>query len=153
MVKMKLFPACGVLWTGMDRPDILLIEDNAGDIVLARRALEQHPHATRLKVARDGEEALRMLAAPGFRPELIILDLNMPRLPGYAVLERYQCRDVPVVIFSSSANQADVQRTLMMGAREYVRKPLSLKGFTQAVQGIVDRWLTPAAHSICPKPL
>ena len=125
----------------MNRADILLVEDNAGDVVLTRRALEGCPVAIRLRVAHDGDEALRMLADPAFRPELIILDLNMPRVTGYAVLERYASQDVPVVVFSSSSNESDVQRTLMLGAREYVRKPISLKAFMEAIRGIVDRWL------------
>src|SRR5690242_17393420 len=121
--------------------DILLVEDNPGDIVLTRRALEQCHISAQLRVARDGEEALHLLQDPTFQPQLIILDLNMPRLPGQAVLERFHNRDIPVVIFSSSANQAEVERTLMLGAREYVRKPISLRAFTQAIQGIVERWL------------
>src|SRR5690348_17450247 len=72
----------------MDRVDILLVEDNPGDIVLTRRALEQCHINPRLRVARDGEEALRLLRDPLFQPQLVILDLNMPRMPGYVVLER-----------------------------------------------------------------
>lgn len=128
-----------------DATEILLVEDNASDVVLTRRALSQCPISITMRVAHDGDEALRVLADPGFHPQLIILDLNMPRVTGHDVLERYSNRDVPVVIFSSSQNEAEVQRTLMLGAREYVRKPISLKAFTGAVQGIVDRWLV-AAH-------
>ena|SRR5690242_8082639 len=133
----------------MDRVDILLVEDNPGDIVLTRRALEQCHINPRLRVARDGEEALRLLRDPLFQPQLVILDLNMPRMPGYVVLERFGHSDIPVVIFSSSANQTDVQRTLMLGAREYVRKPISLKAFTQAVHGIVERWLVCSREAMC----
>ena len=133
----------------MDGVDILLVEDNPGDIVLTRRALEQCRIAPRLRVARDGDEALHLLQDPAFQPQLIILDLNMPRLPGYAVLERFGNTDVPVVIFSSSSNQGEVERTFMLGAREYVRKPISLKAFTQAIQGIVERWLVQTPQAMC----
>lgn len=133
----------------MERTNILLVEDNAGDVFLTRRALEECHVDASLRVARDGEEALQMLADPAFHPELIILDLNMPRVTGYAVLEQCAGSDVPVVIFSSSSNELDVQRTMMLGAREYVRKPISLKAFTQAIQGIAKRWLTHSTQLVC----
>jgi CheY-like chemotaxis protein len=132
--------------------EILLVEDNAGDVVLMRRALEQCPIAISMRVARDGDQALRVLADPAFHPQLIILDLHMPRVTGHAVLERYANlehyanRDVPVVVFSSSRNDVEMQRTLLLGAREYVHKPVALQEFSGAVQGIVDRWLVGAKH-------
>jgi len=109
--------------------------------MLTRRALKLCPIDVRLSVARDGEEALKMLADSAFRPQLIILDLNMPRVSGCAVLERYANEKVPVVIFSSSWNEADVRATRRLGAREYVRKPITLQAFTNAILGIVSRWL------------
>jgi DNA-binding response OmpR family regulator len=132
----------------MDLVEILLVEDNPGDVMLTRRALGQCHKDLRLFVARDGEEALKMLADPGFQPSLIILDLNMPRVSGFGVLERHGGGSAAIVIFSSSWNEMDVQMALMLGAREYVRKPIALKAFTDAILGIVDRWLVPTCESI-----
>jgi DNA-binding NarL/FixJ family response regulator len=72
---------------------------------------------------------------------LIILDLNMPRVDGQAVLQQYQQKNIPIVIFSSTQNKAEVQRALAMGAREYVQKPMGFESYADAVRGIVARWI------------
>jgi len=120
--------------------EILLVEDNPGDVVLTREALAGYPIQVELVVAHDGEEALAMLGAPDFRPNLIILDLNMARIDGHTVLERYRRKDVPTVIFSSTQNSAEVQRALALGAREFVKKPLSFQSYADAVRGMLDKW-------------
>lgn len=129
--------------------EILLIEDNAADVVLTRQALAEFAVPINLHTACDGEEGLKMLSKPGFKPDLIILDLNLPKIDGHTVLERYQGPEVPVVVFSSSWNQAEIERALALGARDCVRKPISLEPFTNAVRGIVERWapLSPAASA------
>jgi DNA-binding response OmpR family regulator len=95
------------------------------------------------------------LTTPDCKPNLIILDLNMPRIDGHTVLERYQTKDIPIVIFSSGGNEIEVKRALALGAREYVKKPLGFRPFVDAVRGIVDRWLgieggfrTPFEHPV-----
>jgi CheY-like chemotaxis protein len=120
--------------------EIFLVEDNPGDVVLTREALAGYPVPVELVVAHDGEEALAMLSAPNFKPNVIILDLNMARIDGHTVLERYRQEDVPTVIFSSTQNGAEVQRALALGAREFVKKPLSFQSYAEAVRGILDRW-------------
>lgn len=125
----------------MTSPEIFLVEDNPADVLLTRQALAKYPLPLRIQVAQDGEQALTTLTSPEFKPRLIILDLNMPKIDGHTVLERYGCRDVPVVIFSSSSNEVEVRRALALGAREYVKKPIGFRPFVEAVCGIVDRWL------------
>jgi two-component system response regulator len=125
----------------MEMPEVFLIEDNPADVLLTRQALSKYPIPLKIRVAKDGEQALTTLTAPDCKPNLIILDLNMPKVDGHTVLERYQGRNVPVVIFSSGGNQAEVERALALGAREYVKKPIGFRPFADAVCGIVDRWL------------
>ena len=86
--------------------EVLLVEDNAGDTLLIQQILAEGSIPVRVHVARDGEQALQMLDNPEFRPGLVILDLNIPRVPGSAVLERYHSAKTPIVIFSSSWNDA-----------------------------------------------
>lgn len=124
----------------MQTVEVLLVEDNAGDIVLTRQVLADSPTAVRLHIARDGEQALTMLSDPDFKPNLIILDLNLPRIPGNFVLKRYRDTDVPVVVFSSCGNDAEIENVLSLGAREFVQKPTDLQSFVDAVNGIIERW-------------
>lgn len=127
---------------------ILLVEDNPADIALTMNALRGFSSGVELYTANDGEYALEMLGQPDFKPDLIILDLNLPRVDGHTVLERFHRTDIPVVIFSSSGDQGEIQRALSLGARDCVRKPIGLQPFTDAVCGIVSRWLPHRAASI-----
>lgn len=120
--------------------EILLIEDNAGDTVLIRQILTELSVPVNLHIARDGEDALTMLNGGYFQPELIILDLNIPRIAGITLLERWQANDVPVVVFSSSLDSAEKDRVLELGAREFVGKPTKLEAYVRAVRGIIERW-------------
>ena len=120
--------------------DILLVEDNAGDIMLLRLALAEVSANVNLHIARNDEQALAMTASSDFQPSLIILDLNIPRVPGTTLLERWQCNTVPVVVFSSSPDEAERARVLALGAREFVHKPSDLGEFIGAVGGIIERW-------------
>jgi two-component system response regulator len=120
--------------------EVLLVEDNAGDTLLVQQTLAEGAIPVRLHVARDGEQALQMLDDPDFNPGLIILDLNIPRIPGSAVLERYHSIKTPIVIFSSSWNEAEVNRAMELGAREFVQKPTDLKAFNEVVCGMVEKW-------------
>jgi DNA-binding response OmpR family regulator len=120
--------------------EILLIEDGAGDALLFRHALADYPRPITVRVARDGEQALQILGEPMVKPELIVLDLNLPKLSGISVLERFGSREVPIVIFSSSQNAAEIEHALELGAAEFVQKPIDLDSFTKAVHGMFDRW-------------
>jgi CheY-like chemotaxis protein len=124
--------------------EVLLVEDNAGDALLIGQVLAEYPAPVHLRIARDGEQALQMLDEPGFMPDLIILDLNIPRISGYAVLASYRLRATPVVVFSASQNEADVDRVLSLGAKDFVRKPLDLDDYKTAVTQMVEKW---ASHN------
>ena len=124
----------------MKSMEILLVEDNAGDAVLIRQVVADAAVPVNLHIVRDGEQALTLLSDPDFRPALIILDLNIPRISGPALLERWKSQDIPVVVFSSSLNEAERVRVLELGAREFVQKPTDMDAFAAAVSGIVRRY-------------
>ena len=118
---------------------ILLAEDNPGDVSLVREALRTSI-ACDLVVACDGEETLSYLRSQQF--DLVILDLNLPKCDGHAILHLHggPAGNSPIVVFSSSFRQTDREMALAIGAKEYVVKPTELEAFMQAVQGIVERW-------------
>jgi CheY-like chemotaxis protein len=119
---------------------ILLVEDSAGDALLTSQIVADSSLTVKLVIARDGVQALIMLADPTFQPALIILDLNIPLISGHVVLERNQRRDIPVVIFSVSSDENEARRALALGAREYVQKPTDLDAYKQAVLRIITKW-------------
>jgi CheY-like chemotaxis protein len=124
----------------MNPSEVLLVEDNAGDALLVGQAIAECPTPVHLRIARDGEQALKMLHEPGFIPDLIILDLNIPGISGYGVMAAYPMEKAPVVVFTSSENQADVDRAFSLGARDFVRKPTDLDDYKNAVTGMVEKW-------------
>lgn len=124
----------------MNPSEVLLVEDNAGDALLVGQALAEYPTPIHLHIARDGEQALQLLGEPGFQPDLIILDLNIPKMSGHAVLALYPKKKTPVVVFSASENEADVDRAFALGAREFVHKPMDLDDYKTAVSGMVQKW-------------
>jgi CheY-like chemotaxis protein len=134
----------------MEPIEVFLAEDNPADVLLVRVALSQVPFPLKLLVAKDGEQALRMLASAECRPQLIILDLNMPRVDGHAVLQQCQKTKTPIVIFSSTQNKAEVQKALALGAREYVQKPIGFEPYAAAVQGMVKRWIAAPSELAIP---
>jgi DNA-binding NtrC family response regulator len=120
--------------------EILLVEDNAGDTLLIQQTLAEGSIPVKIHVARDGEQALQMLDNPEFHPGLVILDLNLPRIPGSAVLERYHSEKTPIVIFTSSWNDAEIKRAMDLGARQFAQKPTDLQSFSDVVCGMVEKW-------------
>jgi DNA-binding response OmpR family regulator len=128
--------------------EILLVEDNAGDAVLIRQILADASVQVNLHIVRDGEQALSMLTGDRFRPELIILDLNIPRIPGPALLERWKSLKTPIVVFSSSMNDVERRRVLELGAREFVEKPTDIDAFRAAVCGIIERYAKRGSESV-----
>jgi DNA-binding response OmpR family regulator len=120
--------------------EILLVEDNAGDAVLIRQVLADASVPVNLHIARDGEQALTMLSDAHFEPALIILDLNIPRITGSALLERWKVLTIPVVVFSSSLNDAERTHVLELGAREFIPKPTDIDAFIATVYGILQRY-------------
>jgi CheY-like chemotaxis protein len=119
------------------RIEVLYVEDSAGDVLIMGHVLREFLHSVNLSIARDGAEALAMLADERFKPDLIILDLNLPVLSGFEVLERNARKEIPIIIFSASMQASDVERTLSLGARKYVHKPFDLQSYRDAVLGMI----------------
>jgi CheY-like chemotaxis protein len=136
----------------METIEVFLVEDNPADVLLVQVALSKVAFPLKLSVAQDGERALEMLSSADFHPQLIILDLNMPRVDGQTVLRQYQQKKIPIVIFSSSQNKVEVQNALELGAREYVQKPIGFESYADAVRGIVKRWIIPPSEQTTAKP-
>ncbi len=131
----------------MQALEILLVEDNAGDALLVKEALYDYALPVRLHIARDGEQALFMLTDPPIQPHLIILDLNIPKITGTALLQQWQVNLIPVVVFSSTTNPAEKVRSLALGAREFVSKPTDLDEFVHTVRSIVEKWTAPSVSN------
>ncbi|MFP4120716.1 response regulator [Coleofasciculus sp.] len=131
--------------------EILLIEDNPGDVDLAKVALRTSQIPNRLHGVADGEAALAFLSheepytdVP--RPDLILLDLNLPLMDGREVLQRIKSdpkfQAIPVIIFTSSASEVDIRQTYQLHANCYLTKPLKLEDFLEMIQSIEAFWLT-----------
>ena len=138
-------------------PQVLLVDDNPADVGLAREALVGGRHKIHISHVLDGEEALAFLHRAGdytnaLRPDLVILDLNLPKKDGRAVLTAAKTdadlRTIPVVVFSTSQAQADIQRSYELGANCYVSKPGNLKDFFLAMQSIEEFWF---GHATLPR--
>ena len=129
----------------LKQPDVLLVEDSVGDVLLTRNILTEMP--IKLRIARNGLQALLILADPSFKPALVILDLNIPDISGHELLARYHPQSPPIVVFTSSWNEAEKTRALAMGAREYVTKPMDLDAYGGAVRGMVEKWALRAQKS------
>jgi two-component system, chemotaxis family, response regulator Rcp1 len=121
-------------------PEVLLVEDNAGDALLLGQALEECRISVHLHIARDGEQALQILTEPGVKLDLIILDLNIPRISGHTVLSLYQPKKTPVVVFTASENKADMDRAFSLGADEFVHKPMDLDLYKTTVCSMIQKW-------------
>ncbi|HMD47652.1 MAG TPA: response regulator, partial [Bryobacteraceae bacterium] len=126
--------------------EVLLVEDNPGDILLIRQALGNQAWPINVRVATDGKQAAQLLAARHFDPDLVILDLNVPKLSGLSVLECSQ-REIPIVVFTSSVDPLDRRCSFELGAKEFVQKPAELAAYTQAVSRIARNWAIPKADS------
>lgn len=126
--------------------EVLIVEDNPGDILLIRQVLENEPWPINVRVAVDGKQAVQMLASRHFEPSLVILDLNIPKLSGLSVLECSQ-RDIPVVVFSSSSDPLDRCCSFELGAKEFVQKPTDLQVYAQEVSRMVRNWAMPKPNA------
>ena len=126
--------------------EILLVEDNPADVRLTQEALREGKVKNNLKVARDGEEALSYLRTTTTRPDLILLDLNLPRRDGREVLAEIKTdpklKTIPVVVLTTSAAEIDIVRTYELHANCYITKPVDLDQFIKVVKSIDDFWLT-----------
>lgn len=150
----------------MNRPNvpqeavqILLVEDSEADIALTLEALRDARVANELHVVRDGEEAMAFLRREGHytrarRPDLVLLDLNMPRKDGREVLAEMKgdadLQVIPVVVLTTSAEEADVLRSYELNASAYITKPVDFPQFIAAVSSLQEFWL--AVVRLPPRP-
>lgn len=130
--------------------EILLVEDNPGDVRLTKEAFKDAKVANRLSVVDDGEKALEFLFRRGPfaqapRPDLILLDLNLPRKDGREVLSVIKndadLRRIPVVILTTSKAEEDIIRTYNLHANCYLAKPVGLDSFLEVIRSIEEFWL------------
>ncbi len=134
--------------TANNEIDILLVEDSADDAELAARALKKRciPSASRIAIARDGEEALRLLAEAPTAPKLVIVDMKMPKVGGLDVLRHVRndalLRGTPVVVFTSSVEEADVAESYRLGANSYVVKPVDATAFARTLGDLAAYWVS-----------
>ncbi len=131
--------------------DVLLVEDNPGDVRLTREALKEGKIAVNLRVANDGLEAMKMLRQEGEYvslplPDIVLLDLNMPRMDGREVLRQIKTDDnlkrLPVVVLTTSAAEKDILQAYGLHANCYITKPVELEEFMEIVKSIEGFWLT-----------
>jgi two-component system, chemotaxis family, response regulator Rcp1 len=131
--------------------EVLLVEDNPGDVRLAREAFRDANNHIRLHLVSDGMEAMAFLQRQGVhldspRPDLILLDLNVPKMDGREVLSRIKSDDslkmIPTIVLSSSETDADVLISYQLQANCYLKKPAKWDAFDDLVRSIINFWLT-----------
>lgn len=130
------------------RAIVLLVEDNPADVELVRASLARSNIELDLHSARTGEEALSFLRGPGLRPDLILLDLNLPKMNGHQVLAEVRAGEdtsrIPVVMLSSSLSGDDVRQALDSGANAYVSKPVKPDELVSKIISTGHFWLVVA---------
>jgi CheY-like chemotaxis protein len=136
---------------GLTAIKLLLVEDNPDDVEIAVRALRKSRPINDIRVVRDGEEALSLLFRDGdqdldtFRPDLILLDLNLPKVSGFDVLDRIKTSDelssIPVIVLTVSEREGDIARAYQLGANTYITKPVDFDKFTHAIDTLWEYWM------------
>ena len=130
---------------------ILLVEDNEGDVVLTKRAFAESKIANNLSVAKNGEEAISRLRKEGEyanteTPDIILLDLNLPKMSGQEVLQVIKnderLRYIPIIILSSSRAEQDVVKSYDLHANGYIVKPVNMNDLSQVVSKLEAFWFT-----------
>jgi two-component system, chemotaxis family, response regulator Rcp1 len=133
----------------VDLANILLVEDNPSDVLLTQIAMKQCKLLNSLHVAEDGEEALAFLRHEGVhagapRPDIILLDLNLPRMDGRELLaiikKDASLRTIPVMVLTTSDAESDVVQSYALHANAYITKPVDMNHFVRIVKGIDDFW-------------
>lgn len=133
----------------MEKCKLLLVEDNQGDIRLVQEAVRESELDFNIRVASNGREALELLgfgseSNPENLPDIILLDLNLPRLSGREVLSMIKkdplYRRIPVLIFSSSENQEDIFRSYQLHANCYISKPTGFEDYIKVIHSILEFW-------------
>jgi chemotaxis family two-component system response regulator Rcp1 len=137
--------------TDAEQIEVLLVEDSPGDVRLTQEAIKDAEVQVKLHVVGDGAEAMAFLAREGKyanvpRPDLILLDLNLPKKDGREVLEEIKesrtLKSIPVVILTTSSSEADILRSYRLHANCYITKPVGLDGFLAVVKSIDNFWLS-----------
>lgn len=133
----------------MKNVHILLVEDNEGDILLTVEALEEGRIANKIEVARDGQEAIDKLEnnlKEQTLPDLILLDINLPKMNGHEVLERLKetegLKHIPVIILSTSSSEMDILKSYKNHANCFITKPVEIDEFVNAIESIEDFWFS-----------
>lgn len=134
-----------MMMTAVAALDVLLVEDDPGDVLMVREVFEEHNLSGRLDVVGDGEDALAFLRRTGeyadaWRPDLVLLDLNLPRVGGREVLQLLKndpdLGSIPVIVLTTSSAEEDILRAYALHANAYVTKPVEWDSFTSAVRRI-----------------
>ena len=125
---------------------ILLVEDDPDHELLTIRALKKSNIANEVRIARDGEEAINLLCGPNpIRPQVVLLDLKLPKIDGLEVLRRIrECATtqlLPVVVLTSSDEERDLIRSYQLGVNSYIRKPVNFNDFAEATRKLGMYWL------------
>jgi CheY-like chemotaxis protein len=125
---------------------ILLVEDDPDHELLTIRALKKSNVANDVRIARDGEEALNLLLGENaIKPQVVLLDLKLPKIDGLEVLRRIRQNDatrmLPVVVLTSSDEERDVVRSYQLGVNSYIRKPVNFTDFAEATRQLGMYWL------------
>ena len=136
-----------------EKINLLLIEDNEDDVLIAKRAFKEFKVITDVSVARDGQEAIDMLSATGsragqkpLRPSLIMLDITLPLMDGMAVLKKIKSdpalRAIPVIMLTTSSRHEDIVRCYENGAASYITKPASLEEYLELARKFEMYWVS-----------
>lgn len=127
---------------------LLVVDDSSADILLLQEAITEHGLRTDLHTALDGEQALAHLRGAGPRPDLVLLDLNMPRRNGHEVLRELKqdpsLRSIPVIIFSTSSSPSDIEDCYANHANSYLVKPVDFDGLGDIVRALDAFWVRQA---------
>lgn len=133
----------------MDKKKILLVEDNRDDILLIERVFQKSKLSEKfdLIVAQDGDQAasyLKNLKQKDILPMILLLDLKLPRVDGFEVLQLIRKNEktqlIPVIVFTSSKEEKDITKAYLLGANSYVRKPIDSEKFISVLQQIISYW-------------
>jgi len=137
--------------TPLDLAQILLVEDNEGDIILTKEAFQECKIKSEINIARNGQEAIDFLFKTGKyknvkTPDLILLDINLPILSGLEVLQKVKedtlLGKIPVIVLTTSANKEDIETAYAHHCNSYVQKPIDMGEFLNAVVKIEEFWLS-----------
>lgn len=137
--------------------EVLVVEDNTADLTLTTTALRDARMANNVHVVEDGEQALAFLHREGNyssapRPDLVLLDLNLPKKDGFQVLGEMKAdahlRDIPVVVVSGSDRESDIARAYQLHVAAYLIKPLNVGDYFSAIRAVKELWF----HSVAPPP-